>query len=71
MDYPLLQGDDEPEGFENLGKHVDARVCVSVLDGAQSAQADPRHIRKVRLRDIQLLALVDDLLSEINHDFDV
>ena len=67
MDYPLLQGDDEPEGFENLGKHVDARVCVSVLDGAQSAQADPRHIRKVCLRDVQLLAPVDDLLSEIRH----
>ena len=67
MDYPLLQGDDEPEGFENPGKHVDARVCVSVLDGAQRAQANARHLRKVRLRDVQLLAPAGDWFSEIRH----
>lgn len=67
MGYPFLQGDDEPERFKNLGKHVDARICVAVLDGAQGAQANARHLRKVRLRDVQLLAFVDDLLSEIRH----
>ena len=67
MDYPLLQGDNEPEGFENPGKHVDARVCVAILDGAQRAQADSRHIRKVRLRDVQLLAPAGDLFSEVRH----
>ena len=67
MNYPFLQGDDEPEGFENPRKHVDARVCIAVLDGVHGPQANARHFRKIRLRNLQLLAPVDDLLSEVCH----
>lgn len=69
MDYPFLQGDDEPEGFENFGKHVDARVCVAVLDGAQGAQANARHFRKVCLRNVKVLAPLRYLFSKILHSF--
>ena len=64
MDDALLQGNDQAKGRENSGKHLDARVCAVVLDGAYGSQANSRHFRQVRLRNAQGLSSFFDLLAD-------